>query len=75
MKGSHEARKRILVVDDEESIRKTLKLLLESEGYEVITANNGKDWALTSRLSTSTWMGWMAWHSVAKRGLTRVPAR
>lgn len=43
MKGSHEARKRILVVDDEESIRRTLKLLLESEGYEVITANNGKD--------------------------------
>ena len=33
---------RILVVDDEESIREVVKLNLELEGYEVVTANDGK---------------------------------
>ncbi len=33
---------RILLVEDEESIRETLKLNLELEGYEVVTAANGK---------------------------------
>jgi two-component system alkaline phosphatase synthesis response regulator PhoP len=33
---------RILVVDDEESIREVVKLNLELDGYEVVTANDGK---------------------------------
>ena len=31
---------RILIVDDEESIRKLLKSRLDREGYEVVTASN-----------------------------------
>ncbi len=34
--------KKILVVDDEESIRELTKDLLESRGYEVLTAPDGK---------------------------------
>jgi DNA-binding NtrC family response regulator len=34
---------RILVVDDDESIRKTLVTILEDEGYSVDTAENGKE--------------------------------
>ena len=34
---------RILVVDDDKSIRKTLSMILELEGYEVDTAENGKE--------------------------------
>ncbi|MBX5326153.1 MAG: response regulator [Candidatus Bathyarchaeia archaeon] len=34
---------RILVVDDDESIRKTLATILEDKGYVVDTAENGKD--------------------------------
>jgi two-component system, OmpR family, alkaline phosphatase synthesis response regulator PhoP len=33
---------RILLVEDEESIRETLKLNLEIEGYEVVSTGNGK---------------------------------
>ncbi len=33
---------RILLVEDEESIREPLKLNLEIEGYEVVTAGNGR---------------------------------
>jgi CheY-like chemotaxis protein len=36
-------RYRILVVDDEPSIRETTKALLESQGYEVLTAADGLD--------------------------------
>ena len=32
----------VLVVEDEEGIRESLKLLLEVEGYKVLTAANGK---------------------------------
>lgn len=35
--------KKILVVDDEESIRNLLRLVLEEEGYEVQTAMNGEE--------------------------------
>jgi CheY-like chemotaxis protein len=35
--------KRILVVDDHEQIRDSIKEILELEGYEVKTAINGKD--------------------------------
>jgi two-component system response regulator PilR (NtrC family) len=34
---------RILVVDDDESIRKVLSAILEDEGYAVDTANSGKE--------------------------------
>jgi CheY-like chemotaxis protein len=33
----------ILIVEDDRSIRETLKDALESEGYHVVTAVNGKD--------------------------------
>jgi DNA-binding NtrC family response regulator len=32
---------RILVIDDDEQVREVLKLMLEHEGYDVITAENG----------------------------------
>ncbi len=35
--------KKILVVDDEPTILELLKALLEGEGFEVITAENGQD--------------------------------
>lgn len=35
--------KRILVVDDDKNIVKILKLTLEKEGFEVLSAHNGKD--------------------------------
>ncbi len=34
---------RVLVVDDDESIRKTIAAILEEEGYIVDTAENGKE--------------------------------
>jgi len=36
-------RARIIVVDDDESIRKTLSTILEDEGYAVDTAESGKE--------------------------------
>jgi two-component system nitrogen regulation response regulator NtrX len=36
-------RQRILVIDDEPDIRKTLKMTLEYEGYEVLTAGSGNE--------------------------------
>jgi len=36
-------RARILVVDDDESIRKTMAAVLENDGYVVDTAENGKE--------------------------------
>lgn len=36
-------RARILIVDNDESIRKVLKTILEEEGYVVNTAKNGKE--------------------------------
>lgn len=35
--------KKILVVDDDEGIRETLRMSLEIEGYTVRTASNGKE--------------------------------
>ena len=35
--------KSILIVDDDDSIRQTLRLALEYEGYHVSTAENGRD--------------------------------
>jgi two-component system, chemotaxis family, chemotaxis protein CheY len=34
---------RLLVVDDDPTIREMLEMLLDSEGYEVATASNGAD--------------------------------
>ena len=34
---------RILVIEDDESIRKTLAMILEEKGYDVDTAENGKE--------------------------------
>jgi DNA-binding NtrC family response regulator len=40
---------RILIVDDDESIRKTLAAILEEEGYAIDTAENGKEAIKKSR--------------------------
>jgi len=37
------ARRRILIIEDDVSIQKTLKLALELEGFEVRCASNGKE--------------------------------
>lgn len=34
---------RVLVIDDEEDVREVLRLHLESEGYNVLEAENGED--------------------------------
>jgi DNA-binding response OmpR family regulator len=36
-------KKRILIVEDDEAIRQALKELLETEDFEVLTAENGED--------------------------------
>ncbi|HLX64319.1 MAG TPA: sigma 54-interacting transcriptional regulator [Planctomycetota bacterium] len=36
------SRKRILILDDEQAIQRLLKLVLESEGYEVVTTDDGR---------------------------------
>jgi CheY-like chemotaxis protein len=41
-----EMRPRVLLVDDENSVRESLYTLLEGDGYEVLAASNGQD-ALT----------------------------
>lgn len=45
-------RPRILLVDDERSVRDSLYTLLESEGYEVLAASNGSDGLTIFRQST-----------------------
>jgi CheY-like chemotaxis protein len=37
------AKKKIMVVDDEENLIELVKAILETEGYEVMTASNGKE--------------------------------
>jgi CheY-like chemotaxis protein len=41
--GDPQARRQILVVDDDPDIRDTLQLILSEEGYPVCTATNGND--------------------------------
>ncbi|MBM3317298.1 MAG: response regulator, partial [Candidatus Eisenbacteria bacterium] len=41
--GMTTRRERILVVDDEESMRRFLTMMLEAEGYEVASVDNGAD--------------------------------
>ena len=43
---------RILLVDDENSVRDSLYSLLESDGYEVLSASNGSDALTIFRQST-----------------------
>ncbi|MCK5292384.1 MAG: response regulator [Thermoplasmata archaeon] len=43
MELNEKEQKTILVVDDEEVIRDTLRIHLEKEGYRVVTSKNGKD--------------------------------
>jgi two-component system cell cycle sensor histidine kinase/response regulator CckA len=44
MRGQHSAQPaRLLVVDDEAAVRKTVRRTLEASGYEVIEAANGLD--------------------------------
>ena len=45
-------KKKILVVDDEEDIRKSVKMILTVNGYEVITAIDGDD--LLKKISQET---------------------
>jgi DNA-binding response OmpR family regulator len=45
-------KKRIMVVDDEEDIRKSVKMILEVNGYEVFTAIDGAD--LLNKISQVT---------------------
>ena len=40
---------KILIVDDDETIRKMLKLMLESKGYEIITAENAEDGVILAK--------------------------
>jgi CheY-like chemotaxis protein len=42
-RGGEEAVTRVLVVDDEEAIRATVAEVLEDEGYDVVTAQNGAE--------------------------------
>jgi CheY-like chemotaxis protein len=42
-RGKRVMRKKILVVDDEESLRCLLKTVLEKEGYEVVLASGGEE--------------------------------
>ena len=35
--------KKIMIVDDEESLRELVKVILEQEGFEVITAKSGQE--------------------------------
>jgi CheY-like chemotaxis protein len=41
--GHSETRPRVLLVDDESSVRESIYTLLESDGYEVLAASNGPD--------------------------------
>ena len=38
-----ESKPRILIVEDDENIRKTMKNILQQEGYETDTAKSGKE--------------------------------
>ena len=50
--GPSEMRSRVLVVDDENSVRNWLYTLLESDGHEVLAASNGPDGLTIFRRST-----------------------
>lgn len=67
-----ETKTRILVVDDEDDLCEILKFNLETEGYEVITANSGeealeKDVASCRLILLDVMMGGMSGFAVARR--------
>ena len=42
-RGTDMGKSRILITDDEKDIRNMVKVMLEKEGFETVTAHNGKD--------------------------------
>jgi len=40
---------RVLVIDDDDAVRTAIKLLLETDGYEVLAASNGHDGMKTAQ--------------------------
>jgi Response regulator containing CheY-like receiver, AAA-type ATPase, and DNA-binding domains len=70
----------LLIIDDEISIRESLALLFEDEGYRIFTAENGhvgldlffrEKWTWSSR--TCECRSWTAWRSCApSMPLTRI---
>lgn len=46
-------KKKILVIEDEKDIRRTLQLQLEAEGFEVITASDGEEGLQKAKTSGS----------------------
>ena len=51
---------KILVIDDDSSIRETLDLYLTEEGYDVYTAPTGTDGATCSHNSPLMWSSWIS---------------
>ena len=51
--GFKEDMKKILIVEDDEAIRTTLRMALEMEGYFVVTSNNGEEGLRTLRAMSS----------------------
>jgi CheY-like chemotaxis protein len=51
-RGQGDMRSRILLVDDQNSVRDSLYTILESDGYEVLAASNGPDGLTIFRQST-----------------------
>ena len=62
---------KVLIIDDEEAIRSSLKMIFEYEGYDCLLAANGAGGAQdrrarsspTSSSSTSRCRRWTAWRS------------
>ncbi|RMH68905.1 MAG: response regulator [Gemmatimonadetes bacterium] len=74
-------KKKILIADDEEHIRELLKLLLEDDGYDVVTAADGEEAVKTAVEETPDAIildimmpkmdGYQAFHSIREHEETR----
>lgn len=72
--------KKIMIVDDEEDVLNSLKVLLERQNYEVITVNNGMDCLdkleegfqgiILMDLMMPEKDGWEVINEIVQRGLT-----
>ncbi len=51
--------KKILVVDDERHIVRLIQVNLERQGYQVVTAHDGKEALEKSLPKSPTWWCWM----------------
>lgn len=51
--------RKILVVDDERHIVRLIQVNLERQGYNVVTAHDGKERWRRSLLKSPTWWCWM----------------